>query len=83
MSVKFPGLKMCECKKMTNIRYEYQEVALKDTIACKISNLLNIGVKDVVAASHRAEKTMRKKKYLLLYRTGSLQGQQHHLTSTT
>ena len=21
-SVKFPGLKMCECKKMTNIRYD-------------------------------------------------------------
>ena len=66
----------------TNWR-KYQEVALKDTIACKISNLLNISVKDVVAASHRAEKAMRKRKYLLLYRTGSLQGQQNHLTSTT
>ena len=23
LSVKFPGLKICECKKMTNIRYDH------------------------------------------------------------
>ena len=25
LSVKFSGLKMCQCKKMTNIRYEYKQ----------------------------------------------------------
>ena len=32
-SVKFPGLKMCECKKMTNIRYAVGPVAGLDGLA--------------------------------------------------
>ena len=35
-SVKFPGLKMCECKKMTNIRYVPGSEVVKVVKAIKV-----------------------------------------------